>query len=279
MPFTTAGIPAHGDLTIGIVLAVLSFIGFETAATLGEETRDPHRSIPRAVYGSMIVVGLFYVLMAYAATIGYGPAHMATGYANDAAPFDTIARRFGGATFAALIDVVGLLSFFSAALAIVNGGARLLFAASRDGALPRWLAFTHPTRGTPIAGVAALCGIGVVCGLGLGTLLTPITAFGFFGTLDAILVLLIYVLVNIACVVFFWRKRRARFSVLRHGLFPIAGLLVTAGIVAAAVASPGNGALAYIPLVVAVWVAIGLILLVVLGRQLTAPPTGAGTAA
>ena len=64
--------PPGGNLTAGIVLAVLSFIGFETAATLGEETRNPHRNIPRAVFGSMIVVGVFYVLMAYAATVGYG---------------------------------------------------------------------------------------------------------------------------------------------------------------------------------------------------------------
>ncbi|MGZ3639717.1 MAG: APC family permease, partial [Ktedonobacterales bacterium] len=71
-PFTTAGVPKGGDLTIGIVLAVLSFIGFETAATLGEETTHPHRNIPRAVYGSMLVVGVFYVLMAYVGTIGYG---------------------------------------------------------------------------------------------------------------------------------------------------------------------------------------------------------------
>jgi amino acid transporter len=261
LPFTTAGVPRGGDLTVGIVLAVLSFIGFETAATLGEETRDPHRNIPRAVYGSMIVVGAFYVLMAYAATVGYGIDHMATGYANDTAPFDTIARRFGGPAFAALIDVVGLLSFFSAALAIVNGGARILFAVGRDGTLPRWLARTHAARQTPIAGVAALCIIGLVAGLGLGFLLTPIKAFAFLGTLDAILVLLIYILVNMACIGFFWRKRRARFNPVRHGLIPALGLLITVGIVAAAVVSPGPAPLSAIPLVVWVWLALGLLVL------------------
>jgi amino acid transporter len=269
-PFTTAGVPANGDLTIGIVLAVLSFIGFETAATLGEETRNPHRNIPRAVYGSMIVVGIFYVLMAYAATVGYGLDSMTSGYAHDPAPFDTIARHFGGATFAALIDVVGLLSFFTAALAIVNGGARLLFAAARDGALPRWLATTHTVRATPIAGVTLLCALGLVLGIGLGELLSPITAFAFFGTIDAIFVLLIYVLVNLACLLFFWRKRRARFNPLRHGLVPILGLLITAGIVAAAVASPGDAPLSYIPIVVALWLALGIALLIVTRGKLAA---------
>jgi amino acid transporter len=262
-PFTTAGVPQNGDLIIGIVLAVLSFIGFETAATLGEETRDPHRNIPRAVYSSMIVVGIFYVLLAYSLTIGYGLPHIVTGYANDPAPFDTIAQRIGGSGVAAVIDLVAVASFFSAAIAIVNGGARLLFAASRDGALPPWLSWTHPVRHTPAAGVALLCILGLVLGISLGALFTPIVAFGFFGTIDAIFVLLIYVLVSAACIRFFWRKRRAQFSILRHGVVPALGFLITAAIVAAASASPGPAPLAYIPLVVAGWVVLGLIILLV----------------
>ena len=137
------------------------------------------------------------------------------------------------------------------------------YAASRDGALPRWLSWTHPTRGTPVAGVVMLCGIGLVAGIGLGLLMTPITTFAFFGTMDAILVLLIYVLVNISCILFFARKRRQRFNLLRHGIIPSLGLLITVGIVAAAVASPGPEPLSYIPIIVAVWLALGLLLLLV----------------
>jgi amino acid transporter len=273
LPFTPAGVPVTGDLTTGIVFAVLSFIGFETAATLGEETRNPRRNIPWAVYGSMIVVGLFYVLLAYALTMGYGMSKMATGYANDPAPFDTIARNFGGSSFVALVDLVAVASFFSAAVAIVNGGARMLFAASRDGALPRWLAWTHPRRQTPAAAVAALCLVGLVPGIVLGLVLQPINAFGFFGFLDAFLVLLIYALVSAACFFFFWRQRRARFNVLRHGVVPALGLLISLGIVAATAAQPGAAPLNWVPIVGGVWVALGIVALLVTKGKLGDAPT------
>lgn len=270
VPFTPAGVPIGGDLTTGIVFAVLSFIGFETAATLGEETRNPHRNIPWAVYGSMIVVGLFYVLLAYALTMGYGMAHMATGYANDQAPFDTVARTLNQPAFVALVDLVAVASFFSAAVAIVNGGARMLFAASRDGALPRWLAWTHPRRQTPAAAVAALCLIGLVPGIALGLLMQPINAFGFFGFLDAFLVLLIYALVSLACMRFFWRQRRAQFNVFRHGVVPVFGLLIALGIVGATAAQPGAAPLSYVPIIGGAWVALGIVMLLVTKGKLAA---------
>ncbi len=261
-PFTTSVIPKGGDFTIGIVLSVLSFIGFETAATLGEETQAPRRNIPRAVYGSLIVVGLFFVLMSYVATIGYGINNMATGYANDPAPFDTISRHFGGTTLSVLIDLVGTFSFFGAALAIVNGGSRILYTVGRDGLLPRWVAWTHPKRKTPVGAVTGLCIIGLVSGLILGFVMTPIIAFGFFGTLDAIFIILIYLLVNVACFRFFWRKRHElHFSLLRHGLIPLLSTLLMSAIFLAAVASPGAAPLSFIPYVVAIWLLAGVIIL------------------
>ena len=261
-PFNLNEVPKGGDLTVGIVLAVLSFIGFETAATLGEETRNPHRNIPRAVFGSMIVVGIFYILMAYVATIGYGVHNMVTGYANDPAPFDTIGRHFGGGTLAVLLDVAGILSFFGAALAIVNGGARILYTVGVDGLLPRWTAFLHPKRQTPIGAVTGLCIVGLVSGIGLGIAFTPIGAFGFLGTLDALFVILIYALVNIACVRFFWRKHRDRFNILLHGVFPVLSTLIIAAIFLSAILSPGPAPLSYIPYIVAVWIVLGVVVLV-----------------
>jgi len=258
-PFTLGGIPSKGgDLATGIVLSILSFIGFETAATLGEETRDPHRNIPRAVFGSMVVVGIFYIVMAYAAMIGYGINNIVTGYANDAAPFDTLGRSIGGNGLAIAIDIVGVLGFFSAAIAIVNGGARILYTVGRDGLLPRWTAWTHPTRHTPTVAIALLCGFGLVCGLPLGLGLTALTAFGFLATMDAVLTIVIYLLVNIACLRFFLQQRREQFNVFKHGVLPVVGMLVTGGIFVAGMTSGGAAPLNYVPVIVGVWLVLGI---------------------
>lgn len=271
-PFTVSLVPANGNLTAGIILGVLSFIGFETAATLGEETRSPHRNIPRAVFGSMLVVGLFYILMAYAATVGYGINNMAAGYANDAAPFDTISRRFSGDAFTVLIDLAGILSFFGAALAIINGGARIIYTVGRDGLFPRWTTRLHAKRQTPIGAITALCLFGLASGVALGAALTPIGAFGFLGVLDALFVLLIYLLVNIACIRFFLRKRRASFSLLRHGICPALSTLLIGGIFLALFISPGEAPLSYVPFILAAWLVLGVGIVLAVRGKIAATP-------
>lgn len=114
---------------------------------------------------------------------------------------------------------------------------------------------------TPVGAVTLLCVIGLVSGILLGIFLTPINAFAFLGTLDALFVILIYILVNIACLRFFWRKRREHFNWFRNGLFPVLSTLITIGIFIAAIASPGSGALAAIPFVVGIWLVLGVVLL------------------
>ena len=108
-------------------------------------------------------------------------------------------------------------------------------------------------------------------GIGLGLAFTPIEAFAFLGTLDALFILLIYILINISCFRFFWRKRRNRFSFFRHAVCPLLGTLMCAGIVVAALASPGQPPLNYIPAVVAIWILTGVALLLALRAKFTAP--------
>ena len=267
-PFSPATIPAGGNIAIGVILAILTFIGFEASAALGEETSNPHRSIPRAVFGSMILVGVFYVLVAYAGTIGYGLDKMVTGFANDPAPYDTISRKFSGPLLVVLIDLAGVLSYFSASLAIINSGARMMYKVGHDGILPRWIAWLHPTRLNPVAAITAICVFGLVIGLVVGFAMMPLVAFGFWGTLDALFVMIVYALVCIASIIFFWRKRRAQFNILRHAISPALGTIAIGAVFVFLLISPAPPPLNAIPYVLLIWILIGIGTLFVLRRRL-----------
>ena len=86
------GIPGVG---LGVVFGILSFIGFDAAATLGEETKNPKRNVPLAVGGALVFVGVFYVIIMYALTAGYGLVHAANlkAFLNDANPIVTLTHR------------------------------------------------------------------------------------------------------------------------------------------------------------------------------------------
>jgi amino acid transporter len=96
----------------------------------------------------------------------------------------------------------------------------------------------------------------------------PLVAFGFWGTLSALFVMLIYVLVCIASITFFWRKRRTQFNILRHGISPILGT-VTLGIVfVLLLTAPASPPLNAIPFVLGAWILLGIIMLFILRRKL-----------
>nr|MBA3826620.1 APC family permease [Ktedonobacterales bacterium] len=231
-PFTLDAIPSGGqgftfNLITGVILGVLSYIGFETAASLGSETRNAHRNIPIAVFGSMVIVGVFYLLMVYTETVGYGIDKIAPDFASNSgiAPFHVISQHFSP-WLTIFVDLVGVFSFFSAGIAILNGSARILFTVAREGLLPGFLGYLHPTRRTPVGAVTALCLGGGVIGLIIGFLIQPTNAFAFFATLDALSVIIIYALVCVGTFFFFRRQGRGHFKLVRHAVMPFGATFI-----------------------------------------------------
>jgi amino acid transporter len=135
----------------GILFAVTLFIGFEAAASIGEETAEPHRSIPIALIGSVALAGLFYLVVTYAAAIGFGPHGAATAWPTAASPMGMLAQQYVGKGLSTLIDLVVLLDSLSVAIAFVVAGSRVFFALARDGLLPRVIGRTSRFE-TPLGG-------------------------------------------------------------------------------------------------------------------------------
>jgi amino acid transporter len=147
----------------GLVLAIFSFVGFESATALGAEARDPLRSIPRAVLNSAILAGLFFVVCAYAEVSGFRSAGLPLDQSD--APLQVLAQRSGMSWAGPLIGLGALFSFFSCTLACITAGARVLFSMARKGLLHASASRAHRHNETPHVAVAfvaaftlALCG-------------------------------------------------------------------------------------------------------------------------
>jgi amino acid transporter len=151
----------------GILFAVTLFIGFEAAASIGEESHDPHRSIPVALIGSVALAGLFYILVTYAGAIGFGVKGAATAWPTDPSPMGTLAQRYVGKGLSTTIDLVVLLDSISVAIAFVITGSRVFFALARDGLLPSVLGRTS-RRDTPLGGNLVILAAGTAALLAAG---------------------------------------------------------------------------------------------------------------
>ena len=125
----------------------------------------------------------------------------------------------------------------------------------------------HPTRQTPGNAVLALGVLTLVLGIGLGLLMAPSTAFGFFGIVETVAYLVIYALISVACIRFFWKQRRSSFSMLRHGIIPAVGTVFIGVVLYGSVIPPGPFPFDLAPYLVGAWIVIGFGVLLYLTRR------------
>jgi amino acid transporter len=218
----------------GMIFCLLAFIGFEAAAPLGEEAREPRRTIPRAVIWSTIGVGAFYVLCYYAATVYFGEGRMADFYTfNEGDPWGFMATEVLGT----LGGILVIFAIINSSLANANSGAtaatRSIFSMARGGLLPKFFAAVHPTHRTPVNAVHFQVLVAIVVAVVGGLVLAddpneglgPINIYIFIGTMLGLLFAGMYMAVNVAVIGFYWRERRDEFNVIKHLLIPILGVL------------------------------------------------------
>jgi amino acid transporter len=208
----TASAAGWSGVGFALVYTVLSFAGFEGATTLGEETQDPHRDIPIAVLGTVLLAGAFYVLIAYVQVMGFGLDRMAD-LAKSDAPLNELALRFASRSFATLIDVTASVSAFACALGSLAAAARMSFALGRSGVAPA-LGAAHAVHGTPHRAVL-VCGGIVLAGLVLwGAAVGAGDYYGYLGTIGTLALILVYLGVTLAEAVSAGRRARVGWSAL-----------------------------------------------------------------
>ena len=209
----------------GMVFAILAFIGFEASAPLGEEAKNPRRTIPLAVVGSAIAIGLFYLLASYAWVYGAGVHNFIAQATATADPWRALAKIFWAGGWV-LVFIAIVNSIIANSNAGFNAATRVFYAMARNGAAPAPLARTHPRFRTPHVAIIVNTVIAVGLSFILGWKWGPLNGFYMLAEAATIVVILVYMLVMIGCALYYWRA--GRFNVLLHGLFPLAGIVLFA---------------------------------------------------
>ncbi len=181
-------------LAAGAAVAAYSFIGFDGLTLLTEETQNPRRTIPLAMFIVVLFFGALFVSVSYFAQL----IHPGGTFDDVNSAALELARTIGGNLFTSLLLAGLIVGQFASGLAIQAGASRLLYAMGRDGALPRGLSYVLPSLRTPAVAITL---IGVT---GLGALfldVTTSTSFINFGAFSA------FTLVNLSVIAHFLRHR------------------------------------------------------------------------
>ena len=195
--FTLHGVTPE-KLRMGLVLAIFSSVGFESATSLGSEARNPLTAIPRAVKWSAILAGMFFFLCAYAEVLGFHGEALSLD--KSPAPLHVLAQKAGlPPLVGTLTDVGAVLSFFSCFLACITAAARLLFLMGRNGALHSELGEAHEQNCTPhravlLSSIAAFVPAGIMTLRGISLF----DIYGLLGTLATFGFVTAYILVSAA---------------------------------------------------------------------------------
>ena len=183
---------------MGLVLAIFSSVGFESATSLGSEAVDPLTSIPRAVKWSALLAGLFFFLCAYAEVLGFRGEALTLD--KSLAPLHVLARKAGlPPLVGTLTDLGAVLSFFSCFLACITSAARVLFLMGRHGALHSVLGEAHEQNQTPhravlLSSIAAFLPAAIMTLRGVSLF----DIYGLVGTLATFGFVTAYILVSLA---------------------------------------------------------------------------------
>ena len=186
-----------GGLRLGLVLALFSFVGFESATTLGAEARNPLKTIPRAVIQSAVLAGGLFIVAAYSEVLGFRVAGQDLGQSQ--APMGVLAGVAHVPFLGVLINIGTAVSLFAGTLGCITAAARVLLLMAHNGLAHDTFRRTHEENETPTfaimaTGIAAVLPVAVLAHGGSSGL----DVYGWMGSLATYGFIVTYALVCIA---------------------------------------------------------------------------------
>ena len=194
-------------LHLALIIAIFSFVGFESACSLGKEARAPRKTIPTAVISSTIFSGVFFVLSAYimiiaAKVLNIDLAHCST-------PLSAMAGKLDLPAVGILTSIGAGISLFGAGLACINASSRILYTMANDGVLARALNKVHSKNKTPFIAVFLAISIATLIAISLSGINYPVLeVVGWLGSFGTYGFIMSYLLISIGASVYL--KKRGR---------------------------------------------------------------------
>jgi amino acid transporter len=221
-------------IRLGLVLALFSFVGFESATTLGDEAREPLKTIPRAVLQCALGCGAFFVVSAYVEVLGFRGAGERLDQA--AAPLHSLANQAGvgalGSVLGTVVDIGAMMSMFACVLACITAASRVLMLMSHRGLAHRALSRTHVRNETPHWAVMVTAAVTLVPTVVMALRgVSAMDIYGWLGSLATYGFITVYALVCVALPLHLRRVERLSAGVM---------MLSVAGTVAMILAMAGS---------------------------------------
>ena len=246
---------------LGVVFGFLSFAGFEAASTLGEETRNPRRDIPRAMLGTAIFGGVYFVVVTAVEVMGFGTnAAGIKAYIASGSLLGDLGTKYVGSWIGTTITLGAAVSAFGCCLACVVGGSRLIFSLARDGG-NQHLATVSEKNGVPVNATRLIVGAAALIMI-IWKLVWHVKPFDIFlgsGVIGTLIILVAYLLATVGAIkfLFFSGKKRTRQWEI---VIPLAGIaLLIYTLYKNVLPWPTTGAGRAYPIAAIIWLVIGIV--------------------
>jgi amino acid transporter len=214
-------------LSLAAIFAFLSIAGVDAVAPVAEESRTPRRLIPLATILITLIAGLFWTLVSYGFAISV-PVSTVEHYvsAGQITPVLPIAQSYVGG-WAVLVPVTGFTAALASFGAALYAASRITFALSREGFLNSYFTGLHPRFRTPWRAEAATLMAALVFLVAVSFWQGgPANAYAYLGEIFVFFVLILYMFVNLANLVYHARFQRSSFNWLLNGFIPVAGIAI-----------------------------------------------------
>jgi amino acid transporter len=222
--YNPANIPNLGGFALAIVFSLQAYTGWDGAAPLAEESANPTRNVSRAVIGSIILLGVFLILVTWAIIIGWGTSKIGSLPTSAELPAVVVAKRVWGPLWWLILFAL-LNSTVAVVIAVCNIGTRMWFAMARSGSLPQALTKVHPVYKTPVNTIILQWIVNLVTGVGLTLWLGAVNGYGFESFVLVLAVLIVYAMGNLGVFLLYWRQYRSEFNIFYHAVFPLLSTL------------------------------------------------------